>query len=725
MDVPDAELDLNSFTNDHVILFASTDQSNSMLKASPAAAAPAEPTTLQTPSRMKTLRRLAFSKPKSRFSEPATFPFSPKPTNTIFEGPDELQPLNPPPEPASSFSSCSSDDDDDEWLDGDEDEQQGKHRRWRRNNKINKRAAIEWTLFLIITTCLVCSLTIEPFACRPVLGLMLWKWCVMVLVLFCGRLVSGWAVGLLVFLIERNFMLREKVLYFVYGLRRSFQNCAWLGLVLVAWVIMFPNVHGGHYQVVRRAFRILIAVLVAATFWLVKIVLVKVLASSFHVTTFFDRMKESVFHHYVLDALSGPPLEEEEREAPLWHGLQVSKSLPARLQGDALAQQQLLMVTKSTRFGSRKIDMEKLKKLSMKGRPTAWTVKRLVNYVRFSGLSTISRTVDDFAKAESSEINSEREARSCAHRIFKNVANPGAKYIEEEDLLRFLKREEVHTIFPLFEGAMETGRITKSSFRNWVVHAYFERKALAHSLNDTKTAVQQLHKLASAIVVVIIIIVSLLVLGLATTKVIFVVTSQLLLVGFMFQNTCKTVFESIIFVFVMHPFDVGDRCVIDGIQMIVEEMNILTTVFLRYDMEKIYYPNSVLLTKPISNFRRSPDMADTIDFAVDVSTSIDTINALKKAIQSYIESKPKHWSPKHSVIVKEIENVNKMKMCLCVQHTMNHQNYGERSSRKSELILELKKMFENLDIKYHLLPQEIHLSQVNLPTGTTRFANVM
>ncbi|XP_010056532.2 mechanosensitive ion channel protein 10 [Eucalyptus grandis] len=728
MDVADADLNLVNYTTDHVILLASVDQPKSILKASPAttaAAAAADPT-VQPPSRTKTLRRLAFSKPKSRFSEPAAFPFSPKPANTIFEGPDELQPSNPLPEPTTTSSSCSSDDDDeDKWLDDDdEDEHQRKHHRWHRNNKINKRAAIEWTLFLIITTCLVCSLTIEPLSCRDVLGLKLWKWCVMVLVLFCGRLVSGWAVGLLVFLIERNFMLREKVLYFVYGLRRSFQNCAWLGLVLVAWVIMFPNVQGGNYQVVKRTFRTLVAVLVAATFWLVKIVLVKVLASSFHVTTFFDRMKESVFHHYVLDALSGPPLEEAEREAPR-HGLQVSKSLPARLRNNTPAQRQLLMATKSKRFGSRKIDMEKLKKLSMKSRPSAWTVKRLINYVRFSGLSTISRTVDDFTKAESSEINSEREARICAHRIFKNVANPGAKYIEEEDLLRFLKREEVHTIFPLFEGAMETGRITKSSFRNWVVHAYFERKALAHSLNDTKTAVQQLHKLASAIVVVIIIVVSLLVMGLATTKVIFVVTSQLLLVGFMFQNTCKTIFESIIFVFVMHPFDVGDRCVVDGIQMIVEEMNILTTVFLRYDMEKIYYPNSVLLTKPISNFRRSPDMGDAIDFTIDVSTSIDTINALKKAIQSYIESKPKHWSPKHVVLVKEIEDVNKMKMSLCVQHTMNHQNYGERSSRKSELLLELKRIFENLDIKYHLLPQEVHLSQINLPAGAARFANVI
>ncbi|MBA0573544.1 hypothetical protein Golob_000814, partial [Gossypium lobatum] len=212
--------------------------------------------------------------------------------------------------------------------------------------------------------------------------------------------------------------------------------------------------------------------------------------------------------------------------------------------------------------------------------------------------------------------------------------------------------------------------------------------------------------------------------GVATIKVVFVVTSQLLIVGFMFQNTCKTIFESIIFVFVMHPFDVGDRCVIDGVQMIVEEMNILTTVFLRYDMEKIYYPNSVLLTKPISNFRRSPDMGDTVDFTIDVSTPVEDINALKKAIQLYIESKPKHWSPKHTLIFKEIENMDKMKLVLCVQHTINHQNYGEKSSRRSELVFELKKIFEALGIKYHLLPQEVHLitNQLNnvMPNANAR-----
>ncbi|KAK9120408.1 hypothetical protein Syun_018025 [Stephania yunnanensis] len=150
--------------------------------------------------------------------------------------------------------------------------------------------------------------------------------------------------------------------------------------------------------------------------------------------------------------------------------------------------------------------------------------------------------------------------------------------------------------------------------------------------------------------------------------------------------------------------------------MIVEEMNILTTVFLRYDNEKIVYSHSTLSTKPISNFYRSPEMSDTVDFTIDVSTFVDNINALKKQIQAYIKSKPKHWNPKHSLLVKEIENVDKMKLTLSVLHTINHQNYGEKNIRRSELVLELKKIFENIGIKYHVLPQEIHLTQISTPT---------
>lgn len=101
-----------------------------------------------------------------------------------------------------------------------------------------------------------------------------------------------------------------------------------------------------------------------------------------------------------------------------------SKSMPARWKEGKLKEAR--NVYKSKKFGSRKIDMEKLRRLSMERRASAWTVKRLVNYIRSSGLSTISKTVDEFGNAES-EITSEWAARNSAQRIFKNVAKPNAK----------------------------------------------------------------------------------------------------------------------------------------------------------------------------------------------------------------------------------------------------------------------------------------------------------
>jgi small-conductance mechanosensitive channel len=99
------------------------------------------------------------------------------------------------------------------------------------------------------------------------------------------------------------------------------------------------------------------------------------------------------------------------------------------------------------------------------------------------------------------------------------------------------------------------------------VNVYLERKSLAHSLNDTKTAIEELNKIASVIVLIVALIVGLLMMGFLTTQILVFISSQLLLVAFMFGNSAKTMFEAIIFVFVMHPFDVGDRCVVDGVQV--------------------------------------------------------------------------------------------------------------------------------------------------------------
>jgi small-conductance mechanosensitive channel len=75
-------------------------------------------------------------------------------------------------------------------------------------------------------------------------------------------------------------------------------------------------------------------------------------------------------------------------------------------------------------------------------------------------------------------------------------------------------------------------------------------------------------------------------------------------------------------------------------QVVVEEMNIMTTVFLRYDNLKIYYPNSILATKPIFNFHRSPDMGEGIDFSIHVATVVEKLSLMKERILRFVNVLP-------------------------------------------------------------------------------------
>nr|XP_043626266.1 mechanosensitive ion channel protein 10-like isoform X2 [Erigeron canadensis] len=500
----------------------------------------------------------------------------------------------------------------------------------RRSKKRKVLFCIEFSIFVCVAVVLVLSKTVNKLENSYIWSLELWKWCVLILVVFCGRLFSEWITDTTVFLIEKEFLFKKKVLYFVYSLQKSVRVFIWLGLILLTWGLLINRgVHRTRHttKVLNKITRGIASTLVGAGAWVLKTLFVKILASSFHVKIFFDRIQENIFHQYVLQILSGPPQLMGD-----------SESIPSS------SRQLSFKSSKNEQNKEKVIDVQKLQKMK-RGKVSAWTMRGLMKVIKRSGVSTLSEAIDesedaaDQVEQKNGSITCEREAQEAGYSIFRNVAKHKQKYIEEDDLLRFMNKDDVKKVLPLFEGAVESGKIKKKSFNNWVVNVYKERKFLALSLKDTKTAIEELNKLVSALTVFVLIIVWLLLMGIATTEVLVFISSQILLGVFMFGTSAKSAFEAIIFVFVMHPFDVGDRCVVDGVQVVVEEVNILTTVFLRYDNEKIFYPNSILATKAISNFNRSPEMSDSVEFDLDVSTSIDKILALKAKIKTKQEMK--------------------------------------------------------------------------------------
>ncbi|KAL1554476.1 mechanosensitive ion channel protein 6-like [Salvia divinorum] len=627
-----------------------------------------------------------------------------------------------------------------------------------RGGKFNTLTFLQWISLILIVTALICTIRFKKWKIRKFRGIHLWKWEVLILVLICGRLVSGWGIRIVVFFIERNFFMRKRVLYFVYGVKRSVVNCIWLGLVLIAWHWMFDKELEGNDKFLWYVNTVLVCMIVGTLLWLVKTLMVKVLASSFHVSTFFDRIQESLFNQKVIEALSGAPnieikkqLEEEERTmTEVWRLQNAGATLPPDLKPSELQQPKGArlpprpskgvsfklssgQLTKSmmdsknmerNRSQHEIVSMENLHKLNHKN-VSAWNMKRLMKVVKNGVLTTLDEQVQHSSEGDeaSTQIRSEFEAKCAARKIFRNVAKPKSKYIYLEDLMRFLPEQDALKTLNAVEGSTESDRISKASLKSWVVNAFIERRALALTLNDTKTAVDKLHHMVNVIVGLIIMVVCLVILEIATSKFLLYISSQIVVVAFIFGNTCKTVFEAVIFVFVIHPFDVGDRCEIDGVQMVVEEMNILTTVFLRYDNLKIIFPNVTLATRPIGNFYRSPDMGDSVDFVVHIATPVEKIAMIKQRITTYIEVKNDYWYPQPSVVMMNIEQLNMLKLSVWVRHKMNHQNMGDKWKRRALLVEETVKILKELDIEYRLYPLDVnvrampHITSTRMPPG--------
>ncbi|KAL2650222.1 hypothetical protein R1flu_018350 [Riccia fluitans] len=308
------------------------------------------------------------------------------------------------------------------------------------------------------------------------------------------------------------------------------------------------------------------------------------------------------------------------------------------------------------------IQQEKLQELTAET-VSAWTMKRLMKIIRKTNIATFSSILDQEA---GEKIDSEAQAKAAAKQIFYNIARPGEKSLTLTDFLYFLPEDQATRAFALFE-VNDLGQITKKALMKWVVNIYKERRALALTLSDNRTVVAKLHRVLDVLLIVVAITICFLIMGVNTQKLIVGFSSVLLPSVFVFGNAARSTFESLIFLFVMHPFDVGDRICVDGSAMIVE---------------------------------------------IHASTPVEQLGLLKERITKYIESLPQFWYPVFRIVCKDIEDSTRMKMALWVQHHLNFQESGERWQRRSNMILHMKAQLEDLGIGFHLPRQEITVTGI-------------
>ncbi|CAO3633413.1 unnamed protein product [Mucor hiemalis] len=317
---------------------------------------------------------------------------------------------------------------------------------------------------------------------------------------------------------------------------------------------------------------------------------------------------------------------------------------------------------------------------------------------------------------EELDINSDDYARKNAKKLYlslaypQGVANRGAektRCLLISDFEPYFKSaEEAKKAFEIFDRD-GNGDITRREFRDTVLHVYRERKDISISMRDTSQALGKIDLMLLGVTLVALIFTAFAIFKVEVWHSLVPLGSILLALTFVFGNTAKNTFESVLFLFVTHPYDAGDYVLIDGQYLLVHNLGVMGTSFISGDGQLVYAPTTVLMTKLITNVRRSGNMGETVTINIDFRTTSDQFWELHDRLSAWVASQSRDFGPGFDVRVADIIDVNQMIINIWLPHKGNWQELGKRFKRKTRFMLALKDILTDLEIKYELPAQRI------------------
>lgn len=228
-------------------------------------------------------------------------------------------------------------------------------------------------------------------------------------------------------------------------------------------------------------------------------------------------------------------------------------------------------------------------------------------------------------------LGSANKTRLLARRLFYSFRKPGAEVLVVEDIVSFFhSQDEAAQAFAMFDKDMN-GDVTRDEVELACMELHRERLALASSMRDIDSAVGRLDNILMSIYTIVVGIVFAVVLDTAVSAMLSGAAAFVLALSWLIGASAQEVLSSIIFLFIKHMYDVGDRIEVDGQLYTVKEIRLCVTILFicGHDADGVYRlstifidirgctvqaPHVVLNGKFIFNMRRSQQMSESFAF---------------------------------------------------------------------------------------------------------------
>ncbi|KAH6851311.1 Mechanosensitive ion channel-domain-containing protein [Chaetomium sp. MPI-CAGE-AT-0009] len=299
-----------------------------------------------------------------------------------------------------------------------------------------------------------------------------------------------------------------------------------------------------------------------------------------------------------------------------------------------------------------------------------------------------------------------RSSEAMARRLWMSFVIEGQDALSLDDIIEVMgpaHREEATECFNAID-ADQNGDISLEEMIRKVVEIGKERKAIAHSMKDIGQALAVFDKVLLFVVLIIVVIIFLAVFQSSFIATLTTAGTTLLSLSFVFAVTTQEFLGSCIFLFVKHPYDVGDRVDIAGPekeQLIVEKISLLYTVFTRIDkMQVVQVPNIVLNNAWVENVTRSKAMKEVIDVNVSFDTSFEDIELLRVELEQFVRSpdNSRDFQPDIAIGVGGVGDCDKLTLKIAIKHKSNWHNDAVRATRRSKFMCALTMALKRVPI---------------------------
>jgi small-conductance mechanosensitive channel len=303
-------------------------------------------------------------------------------------------------------------------------------------------------------------------------------------------------------------------------------------------------------------------------------------------------------------------------------------------------------------------------------------------------------------------LEKRRTSEALARRLWMSFVMEGKEALYEEDILEVLgdnRREEAEEAFIMLDKDCN-GDISLDEAVQQVIQISRDRKALGTSMHDVDQAINVLDRLLMVIVFIIIIFTFIAFLNASFTTTLATAGTTLLSLSFVFSVTAQEVLGSCIFLFVKHPYDIGDRVDIGADHFAVDHISLLFTVFRRISGLEVgkcvQIPNNVLNGLWIENVSRSKAMKEQLNLDVSFDTTFEDIQLLKNELINFVSDKDnsRDFLPEIDVEVLGTSDMSKLQLRVEVRHKGNFANETQRASRRSKFMCALVQSLRRVPI---------------------------